>query len=364
MRDLENPADIAFAAAEVLGRTLDVSRAGYGSIDLAAETFTVERDWNAPGVKTIAGVLLFRDHGSYVDDLRRGTTVVCTDAFEDPRTIAQADVLTAISARAFINMPVTEQDGFVAMLYLNHATPRDWTADDIAFVREVAERTRLAVERRRAEHDLRQLASTLEQRVEERTRERDRAWKNSRDLQAVVDTGGIIRAANEAWATVLGWEPADIIGRHHLDMNAPEHRRESERALYTAVEAGLPAYETRCLHRNGGTRWISWVAAAEAGLVYASGRDVTAEKDQADTLQRTEEQLRQAQKMEAVGQLTGGLAHDFNNLLTGISGSLEMMQTRLSQGRLNDLEKYATAAQGASRRAAALTHRLLAFSRR
>ena len=77
-----------------------------------------------------------------------------------------------------------------------------------------------------------------------------------------------------------------------------------------------------------------------------------------------EEQLRQAQKMEAVGQLTGGLAHDFNNLLTGISGSLELLSTRIAQGRIGDAPRYIMAAQGASRRAATLTHRLLAFSRR
>ena len=81
-------------------------------------------------------------------------------------------------------------------------------------------------------------------------------------------------------------------------------------------------------------------------------------------LMRAEEALRQAQKMEAVGQLTGGLAHDFNNLLAGISGSLELMQTRMQQGRLTDVDRYMTAAQGAAKRAAALTHRLLAFSRR
>ena len=77
-----------------------------------------------------------------------------------------------------------------------------------------------------------------------------------------------------------------------------------------------------------------------------------------------EEALRQSQKMEAVGQLTGGLAHDFNNLLAGITGSLELMQTRMQQGRLTDVDRYMTAAQGAAKRAAALTHRLLAFSRR
>ncbi|MBE7157643.1 MAG: response regulator, partial [Rhodospirillales bacterium] len=80
-------------------------------------------------------------------------------------------------------------------------------------------------------------------------------------------------------------------------------------------------------------------------------------------LMRTEEQLRQSQKMEAIGQLTGGLAHDFNNLLTGISGSLELLGSRIGQGRLKDLDRYVGAAQGAAKRAAALTHRLLAFSR-
>ncbi|CAO4182945.1 PAS domain S-box protein [Methylorubrum populi] len=81
-------------------------------------------------------------------------------------------------------------------------------------------------------------------------------------------------------------------------------------------------------------------------------------------LMRAEEALRQSQKMEAVGQLTGGLAHDFNNLLTGITGSLELLQARLAQGRLTEIDRYVSAAQGAAKRAAALTHRLLAFSRR
>jgi signal transduction histidine kinase len=80
--------------------------------------------------------------------------------------------------------------------------------------------------------------------------------------------------------------------------------------------------------------------------------------------ERAEEALRQSQKMEAVGQLTGGIAHDFNNLLTGISGSLQLLETRIAQGRLDAVPRYIDAAQGATRRAAALTQRLLAFSRR
>ena len=83
-------------------------------------------------------------------------------------------------------------------------------------------------------------------------------------------------------------------------------------------------------------------------------------------LMHTQDALRHAQKMEAVGQLTGGIAHDFNNLLTGITGALELMRRKLASGRLDppNAERYISIAQGAAERAAALTHRLLAFARR
>ncbi len=77
-----------------------------------------------------------------------------------------------------------------------------------------------------------------------------------------------------------------------------------------------------------------------------------------------EDALRQSQKMEAMGQLTGGVAHDFNNLLAVITGSLELLALRVDQGRVTEIGKFVTAAQTATRRASSLTHRLLAFSRR
>jgi signal transduction histidine kinase len=123
-------------------------------------------------------------------------------------------------------------------------------------------------------------------------------------------------------------------------------------------------FQNRYRHKDGSYRWLSWSSTAEDGFIYALGRDVTAEKEATETLRRTEEQLRQSQKMEAVGQLTGGIAHDFNNLLTGVIGSLDLMQRRIGQGRFGDVERYAASAMTSARRAAALTHRLLAFARR
>jgi signal transduction histidine kinase/CheY-like chemotaxis protein len=128
---------------------------------------------------------------------------------------------------------------------------------------------------------------------------------------------------------------------------------------------GTPLYFPGVLIDVGGRRALE----AERDIAIAELRALTDQLEQrvADRtaeLMRAEEALRQSQKMEAVGQLTGGLAHDFNNLLAGISGSLELMALRLAQGRVADVDRYMDAAQGATRRAAALTHRLLAFSRR
>ena len=161
IREINDPDDLAFAAAELLGRALNVSRAGYGTVNTSTETITIARDWNAPGISSLAGLLHFRDYGSYIEDLKRGEMVICADAERDPRVGDRAHALEAISARALVNVPISEPDGVVALLYLNNATPRDWTSEELDLVREVAERTRTAVERRRAEMALRESEARL-----------------------------------------------------------------------------------------------------------------------------------------------------------------------------------------------------------
>ena len=129
------------------------------------------------------------------------------------------------------------------------------------------------------------------------------------------------------------------------------------------VDSGDLELEYRIVHPDGGVRWV-----LSRGHTYFSSAGEPVRRTGVGiemTDQRLlEQQLRQSQKMEAVGQLTGGLAHDFNNMLAGVMGSLDMLRVRIEQGRLDETARYLDAAQGASRRAAALTHRLLAFSRR
>jgi len=220
-------------------------------------------------------------------------------------------------------------------------------------------------ERKRIEQELQQLNETLELQVTQRTRERDRLWNVSDDLIGVADFSGHWVSINPAASAILGWSHAELLAMPIASLWHPQDAATTLAHRQRLIEGGpTERFQNRYRHKDGSYRWLSWSSTAEGGLIYAVGRDVTAEHDAAEALRRAEEQLRQAQKMEAVGQLTGGIAHDFNNLLTGILGSLDLMQKRLAQGRLNDIERYATMAKTSANRAAALTHRLLAFARR
>jgi PAS domain S-box-containing protein len=199
--------------------------------------------------------------------------------------------------------------------------------------------------------------------VEAERRRSDRIWTHARDLMVVVDGEGVFRSVSPAWTRVLGHDASDVIGRRMEDFVEPEDAALTRVALAQCTAGqDVTGFENRYRTRQGGWRWISWNTASEDGLMYGYGRDITAEKLQAQQLRHAEEALRQAQKMEAIGQLTGGVAHDFNNLLTVIRSSADLLRKEdLPAARRR---RYIDAIAETADRAAKLTSQLLAFSRR
>jgi PAS domain S-box-containing protein len=485
LRELDDPAEMARAASEIMVRALSASRAGHASVDRVAGTIEIGPDWSAPGVASLHGTHLFSADAAYVDAMTRGETLAFADTAQHPYTASQAKRWRAGGAIAAVTHPILEQGKLVALFFVHQAEPRAWSDEDAAFVRNVADRTWSSMQRCRAEISLRALAASLEQQVAERTADRNRLWQLSSDLMLVVRFDGIVTSINPAWTTVLGWAAHEVVGSTLVPFIHPDDlERTVEAADMLEQGTAVPRFDNRYRHKDGGYRWISWASVPGGGAINACGRDITDEKEKAAALElsegrtrsifettyqfqglittdgslldanpislaaiearledvvgmkfwaapwfsatqgmpelveqavgrvaagetfrqevvvnlptgrrafdfamrpvinaagtviaivpeamelterrATEEQLRQAQKMEAVGQLTGGLAHDFNNLLTGITGGLSLLRTRLAQGRLDEAERYIAAAEVAAGRAASLTHRLLAFSR-
>ena len=202
---------------------------------------------------------------------------------------------------------------------------------------------------------------SLKAEVESRTRERDRIWNVSEDLFGVSNFEGYFLTVNPAWERTLGWTEEEIKARHVDQLRHPDdaahswaRRRELARGVATV------RMENRFRHKDGSWCWIAWTLTADNGLIYLAGRHVTSEKESAAALERAHQQLANAQKMEALGQLTGGVAHDFNNIMMIVSGYAQSLQ-----GGLKDPKKARAlqAIQAAISRGENLTRQLLSFSR-
>jgi PAS domain S-box-containing protein len=187
----------------------------------------------------------------------------------------------------------------------------------------------------------------------------------------MLDAHGRIISWNPGAERIKGYTASEIIGQHFSQFYTPEDRETKLpwRALETAGREGRYRAEGWRQRKGGSRFWASVVIDPirdDDGTLIGFAkvtRDMTELRETQLELEKSREQLFQSQKMEAVGQLTGGIAHDFNNLLTGIIGNLDVLRSRMAQGRISELDRFITAAQGAASRAAALTHRLLAFSR-
>ena len=195
------------------------------------------------------------------------------------------------------------------------------------------------------------------------TRDRDRIWNLSPVLKVVASRDGTIAAANPTWTKVTGWLPAETVGRRIVEFVEPSDREAaSERLARVASGSSIMASESFLLTRDGGRRRIAWTSIPDGDTIYAFGRDITAETEAAAALANSEAALRQAQKMEAIGQLTGGVAHDFNNLLQVVSGNLQLLGRDIA-GNEKATRRIQNAMEGVAR-GSRLASQLLAFGRR
>ena len=368
LRSLAHPREIMDAAVHALGRHMAAGWVAYARVDEEDGAVTLEAGYCNASEPPVAGTFPL-DHIGAADLARQraGETLVIEDTADAGEAWAFLDL------RSCVSVPLVRDGRLTAMLFVGDPGARRWPAEDVALIEDVAARTWDALERSMAEDRLRRANEGLEREVAERTatlranEARLRAiFETSYQLQALLDPNGVLLDANATSLAAIDARPDEVIGKPFRDtpwftrthgvpaiieraVADAAHGRATRREISVDVAAGARIYDLSM-------RPIGDPSGAVVGIV-SEAVDVT-------DARLAEEALRQAQKMEAVGQLTGGIAHDFNNLLTGIMGSLEVIQRRVAAGRPADLDRYVTAAMSSAQRAGALTQRLLAFARR
>lgn len=376
LRDLSTPEAIMVEVERSLGAVLKADRVGYGEVDLADRSVLMSRDWTTDVVSAEGRFSLDAIGAEVIDDLAEGQPIRVSDVREDPRTLPALETFEGLRTRALMRAPVIRGGQLKAFLYVHAATVRDWTDAEADLLQDVAQRTWTEIEHSRAEGQIREseqrfraIADTAPVLIWVTDENRTRAFVN----QAYVDYygGDYDRAVRLAWTDIL--HPED---------------RERILAESAAGEAtGRPfSMEARYRRHDGQYRWLRSVSRprlnADGVVIGFVGVafDVTDARQAEADLKRINELLElrvsealaekakaegdlvHAQRMEAVGRLTGGVAHDFNNLLTVVIGALDILLR--SPDDAAKRQKMGQAALAAARRGERLTHQLLAFSRR
>ncbi|MDL2357985.1 MAG: ATP-binding protein [Pseudomonadota bacterium] len=313
MRDQKTPDDLTYCAVEILGTVLGVSRVGYGTIDLDAETLHVVRDWTAPGVATLAGATPLREYGSFLDDLILGKFIAIDNVDYDPRTAMAAAGLRARSAAAFVNFPIMELGRLVAVLFVNHAYPLAWAAADLALIREVGERIRTASERlrtvlalRASEAKFRTIADAMPQMV----------WSTLPD--------GYHDYYNQQWYDFTGMAEGATDGAQWNHMFHPDDQQRAWQAWRHSLACGQ-TYEIqyRLRHRSGAYRWVLGRALPVRDDQHRIVRWMGTCTD-IDDQKHAEDELRLASSRK--DEFLAMLAHELRNPLAPISSAAQLLK--------------------------------------
>ena len=370
LRGLDSPDAIMRESAHTLGERMALDRVGFYRV-LSEDAIQFGPAWTSDRLIVLEGTMPMEAVGPNAALYRTGITTVMRDtALEKPGTVA------ARVAPSGVGVPLLRGGAWVAVFFANYAQPHDWEAEEVAFIEAVAEISWDAVERadallalRESEEKFRAIANSIDQMV----------WSTRPD--------GFHDYYNDRWYEYTGVPHGSTDGEGWSGVFHPDDQERAWNMWRHSLATGeFYRIEYRLRHHSGQYRWVLGSAQPvrdESGTItrwfgtctdiqdIVDAREVLArsrgelEKEIAARTKRlmaAEEQLRQAQKMEAVGQLTGGIAHDFNNMLAVVIGALDLLERRLAKGQ-TDVGRYVTAARDGATRAAALTQRLLSFSR-
>ncbi len=373
LRSLDSPAAILEATTAAIGRRLSADRVGFYRL-LSEDLVQFMACWTSERMAPLTGTMPTADFGDpNLQRYRSGDTLVFDNYRTDP---SLAGTRIGQLAGAGIGVPLIRGGQWAACLFVNQAVARHWTADEVSLIEAVAEVTWDALDRATAVAALRE------------SEEKFRAIANSID-QMVWSTlpDGFHDYYNERWYDFTGVPHGSTDGEAWNGMFHPDDQQRAWTAWAHSLATGDPyRIEYRLRHRSGDYRWVlgsalpvrdaagrivRWFGTCTDIEEIIAAREVLARSrrdledaviERTEQLMAAEAQLRQAQKMEAVGQLTGGIAHDFNNMLAVVIGALDLLERRIARGS-TDVARYVEAARDGASRAAALTQRLLGFSR-
>lgn len=299
MRDLADTADLSFVASEVLGEALHAERVGYGVINPEARTIVVQRSWSKPGFSDVAGLHDFSDYGTYIEELLRGTPVANGNVSTDPRTKGKSGAFLALGINAHLDVPVIEDGRPVAEMFVHSGVPREWSSEEVAFVREVAERTHAAIARRGAEQKRRESESRLRAALEA---------SESGTFHWDIRTNEL--DCDEALDKLFGVEPRNtarsldqFIGMVHPD----DRTGVIERCQRCADEGADFEMEFRVVWPDGGLRWLydrgKTFLGKDGRPAFMTGAcvDITVRKLAEEQRRESEERLRLATEAANIG---------------------------------------------------------------
>jgi two-component system cell cycle sensor histidine kinase/response regulator CckA len=354
-----DPGQIMAVTSRMLGQHLHASRCAYADVEPDGERFVILHDYTDGCPSTVGRYDLSLFGARAVATLQGGRTLVIRDVAAELRPDEGAAMFNAIGIQAIITCPLVKDGVLRAMMAVHQATPRDWTPGEIAIVQEVVERCWASIQRRTAEEKLLTVRNDAERRLLETAEEYRLLFQRNPHPMWVFDLETLaFLAVNEAAVQLYGFSTEEFLGMTIKDIRPPEEVPALlEHVVQMRGSSSLLAIHSKHRKKDGSLLEVEGVSntivfrGRRAGLVLAT--DVSEKR-------LLEAQLRQSQKMDAVGRLAGGVAHDFNNALGVILGHTELLMPKVAeahQGRLQQILKATT-------RAAGLTRQLLAFSRK